>query len=312
MNSVCDKQTLKVACTFSCVKYSWSSYSHFTHNCITKHSHCVDLSKMLLLSLHWCSESLPKPFLHFWFLSGEKGKVSCLFVIWKMSGINFGHCVQGIISRSLPLCILWFLSSITNFLSILDTLWLLTLNKFLKMGTTRFGNLSGSQTPGNKLQSNLPYRTPQTSVKPVFSHFSVQPRNVRKRGGPENPSWQRHCETDTKIMVSVTEQNSLRWLFCRSYKKWGQRSVWAPLLPLSERSSWILFPAATTAAHSTQRRCHMPLQCTDREKQTTYVSLHRLVGYLQVTLPSSYSQHKSQPVPLLGLFLFFCLGHWLF
>lgn len=86
------------------------------------------------------------------------------------------------------------------------------------MGTTRFGNLSGSQTPGNKLQSNLPYRTPQTSVKPVFSHFSVQPRNVRKRGGRENPSWPRHCERDTKIMVSVTEQNSLRWLFCRSYK----------------------------------------------------------------------------------------------
>lgn len=101
------------------------------------------------------------------------------------------------------------------------------------MAMKRFDNLSGSQTHGNKLEGNPSLNYPASSFWAFFSHFAATPRNLRKRGGPENPCCCRHWERDTKIIVSVTEQNSLWWFFCRSYKSEANTLCVSSHLPLS-------------------------------------------------------------------------------
>lgn len=177
----------------------------------------VDFYKFLFLSL------LPSwiPFQNFLlfpdFIGGE-GKVNCLQVPWEMFSINVEHCkfciTFKITAPLLSLTSFWVVSSISSeFRTLCDFSHWISSRKQVPRGLTIYLEVRPKQINWKAGNPSLNYSA--SSSQAFFLSFCSTSKKL-KRGGLENPLCHRHWERDTKIIVSVTEQNSWWWLFCRS------------------------------------------------------------------------------------------------
>ena len=237
--------------------------------------------------------------------------------------INVEHCefciTFKITAPPLSLTSFWVVSPISSeFRMLCDFSHWISYRKWAPRGLTTFLEVRPTEINWKARNSSLNYSASSSSSQFFFSsssYFAASPRNLRKRGGLKNSHCHRHWERDTKIIVSVTEQNSLWWLFCRSPKT--EANTLCELSPSSasemQRGSWIL---TSSHCHSCQTPQGGGATCVFSvprgNSKTGEMSLPPLALGLQVALRGTHGQHQWEQVDSPTPGFCSCFYHWLF